>query len=91
MNNNELQKVIVLLQTEKPREAEEVFLKIQAEDTVEYFLTAGKLQQKFQRWGAAINAYSKVIELDPENKTAKNNLDLIKNILNFWSPDMFNP
>lgn len=91
MNNIELQKVIVLLQAEKPQEAEDMFLKIQAEETVEYFLTAGKLQQKFQRWGAAINAYSKVIELEPENKTAQTNLDLIKNILNFWSPEMFNP
>jgi len=91
MNNIELQKVIVLLQAEKPREAEELFLNIQSEESVEYFMTAGKLQQKFQRWGAAINAYSKVLELEPENRTAKNNLDLIKSILNFWSPEMVNP
>ena len=87
----ELQKVILLLEEGKSQEAEEIFLQIQADDTVEYFLTAGKVHQKFQRWGKAINAYSKAIELEPENKTAKTNLSLIENILNFWSPEMFNP
>lgn len=90
-NNPELQKVVRFLENEKPGEAEEIFLQISAQETVEYFLTAGKLHQKFQRWGKAINAYSKVVELEPENKTAKTNLDLIKSILNFWSPEMFNP
>jgi predicted TPR repeat methyltransferase len=54
-------------------------------------MVKGKLEQKFQNWGKAINAYSKVLELEPENIEARNHLQLIRNILNFWNPEMFNP
>jgi tetratricopeptide (TPR) repeat protein len=91
MSNEKLNLVRELIRTEKANEAKSVFYGIAADDTVEYFLIKGKLEQKFQNWGKAINAYSKVIELDPDNIEALNNLQLIQNILNFWNPEMFNP
>jgi hypothetical protein len=54
-------------------------------------MVQGILEQKFQNWGKAINAYLKVIEIEPGNAEAQNNLHMIQSILNFWNPEMFNP
>lgn len=91
MNNKKLEEINELLNSGKIVEAEQILEKIHPDESVEYLLVKGKLEQKFQRWGKAVNAYAKVIELDPKNSEAKNNLELIQNILNFWNPEMFNP
>lgn len=91
MSNEKLTRVLELIRTEKANEAQKVFIEIVPAETVEYFMVKGKLEQKFQNWGKAINAYSKVIEIEPENTEAQNHLHLIQNILNFWNPEMFNP
>ena len=80
-----------LIRSEKANEAQKVFNEIVPSETAEYYTVKGKLEQKFQNWGKAINAYSKVLELEPENIEARNHLQLIQNILNFWNPEMFNP
>ena len=54
-------------------------------------MTKGKLEQKFQNWGDALNAFHKVLDLDNENREAENNIHIIQNIINFWNPEMFNP
>lgn len=80
-----------LLKAEKAEEARKEFENLPVQQTVEYLLIKGKIEQKFQKWGDAINTFSRVIELDSQNHDAKNNLQLIHNILNFWNPEMFNP
>lgn len=87
----QLKAVELLLENGKATKAKEAFFHLVPENTVKYFLVLGKIEQKFQHWGDAINAYNKVLAIDPENKEAENNLHLIQNILNFWNPDMFNP
>jgi len=87
----QLEKVRVLLKNEKAAEAKEVFDSIHAFRSVDYYLVKGSVEQKFQQWGEAINAYNNVLGIDPDNEEAKNNLHLIQNILNFWNPDQFNP
>lgn len=91
MEKENLKKVIELIKADKAMKAHEVFKQIEKNESAEYFLVKGKLEQKFQNWGEALNAYSRVIEIDPENKEAKNHLQIIKGILNFWNPEMFNP
>ena len=91
MNSERLNRVEELILEEKALEARELFNEIKPEETIRYYLIKGKLEQKFQKFGDAINAYSKVIEMDADNTEAKNNLHLIQNILSFWNPDMFNP
>ena len=91
MNSEKLNRVEGLIREEKAIEARNVFNDIKPKETVQYFLVKGKLEQKFQKLGDAINAFSKVIELEPDNIEAKNNLHIIHNILNFWNPEMFNP
>lgn len=81
----------LLLKNDRAVEARQAFLQLDIENSVEYFLIRGKIEQKFQNWGDAINAFNKVLEIDPENTEARNNLQLIQNILNFWNPDVFNP
>jgi len=87
----QLDKVRVLLKNEKAAEAKEAFDSINAFNSVDYYLVKGSVEQKFQQWGEAINAYNNVLGIDPDNEEAKNNLHLIQNILNFWNPDQFNP
>lgn len=86
-----LKRVRDLLKLEKASEAKTLFLTIQEQDNIDYFLVKGAIEQKFQNWGEAINAYNRVLEFDAENAEATNSLHLIQNILNFWNPDMFNP
>ena len=91
MNDEKLNRVLELIHDEKPREAQLIFNDIVPEESIEYLMVKGKLEQKFQNWGKAINAFSKVTELDPENIEAQNRLHVVQNILNFWNPEMFNP
>jgi len=91
MNSDRLNRVEELILEEKALEARKIFDDIEPEETVLYYSVKGKLEQKFQNFGDAINAFSKVIEMEPDNINAKNNLHIIQNILNFWNPEMFNP
>jgi len=91
MSSEKLRLVLELIRAEKSIEAQKVFNEIVPLESVEYFMVKGKLEQKFQNWGKAINAFSKVVELEPGNIEAQNHLHLIQNILNFWNPEMFNP
>ncbi len=83
--------VINFIEQGKEENAREEFQKIASENTVEYWMTKGKLEQKFQNWGEALNAFQKILELDSENREAENNIRIIQNIINFWNPEMFNP
>ncbi len=86
-----LNRINDLLKKERAEEAKTEFKALKPQNTAVYFLMKGKLEQKFQNWGEAINAFNKVLAIDPENSEAQHNLHLIKNILNFWNPDVFNP
>jgi hypothetical protein len=89
--NGKYKEVLVLLETNKAQEANDLFESFDFEESAEYFLTKEKLEQKFQRWSNAVNTYTKVLEMDPGNEEAKNNLIIIREILNFYNPEMFNP
>jgi tetratricopeptide (TPR) repeat protein len=91
MSNENLNRVLELIRAEKANEAQKIFNEIIPSESVEYLMVKGKLEQKFQNWGKAMNAFSKVIELEPDNIEAQNHLLLIQNILNYWNPEMFNP
>ena len=90
-DSNRLKNIELLLKKDRAIEAKKAFLQLDNENSLEYFLVRGKIEQKFQNWGDAINAFNQALEIDPENSEAQNNLQLIRNILNFWNPDMFNP
>ncbi len=89
--DKKFQSVLDLIKQEKTEQALEEFQKIESEETVEYWMLKGKLEQKFQNWGEAINAFNKVLKIDNGNREAENNLHFVQNIINFWNPEMFNP
>jgi len=51
----------------------------------------GRIHYKMQNWGMAMNDFSSVLELDPDNTEAKSGLQMAQNILGYFTPDMFNP
>lgn len=51
----------------------------------------GRIHYKMQNWGDAMNDFSSVLELDPDNPEAKSGLQMARNILGYFTPDMFNP
>jgi len=63
------------------------------EDTSDFYslLLRGRIYYKMQKWGDAMNDYSAVLEINPENHEAKSGLAMAKNILGYFTPDMFNP
>ena len=80
-----------MLNSDKVTEAKQKLNKLVPENSVDYWLLKGRIEQKLQNWGAAINAFLKVLEIDENNKEAENSIHIIQNILNFWNPEMFNP
>ena len=91
MINEQLEQVKNLLKNEKAVDARNLFDQIPETRTVEYWFLKGYIEQKFQQWGKAYNAFSKVLEIDPGNIEAKSQIHFINGILSFWNPDQFNP
>jgi hypothetical protein len=58
---------------------------------VQVLLLRGRVHYKMQNWGDAMNDYSSVLEFDTDNPEAKSGLEMARNILGYFTPDMFNP
>jgi hypothetical protein len=71
-------------------EAEGLLELFDGEKEANYWLLKARINQKKQLWGKAINDFQKVLEIDEENKEAKTQVEMVKNILGFWNPEMFN-
>ena len=54
-------------------------------------LLRSRIFYKMQRWGDAMNDYSSLLEIDPENPEAKSGLTMARSILGYFTPEMFNP
>ena len=51
----------------------------------------GQLYYKMQKWGDAMNDFAAILEVDPENVEAQSKLEMARNILGYFTHDMFNP
>ncbi len=91
MNRSHFENIEKLIEKGELAQAENILKKDGAAETVQYLLLLGKIKQKQQLWGEAINAYQKVISMEENNKEAKLQIHIIRNILNFHNPEMFNP
>ena len=60
-------------------------------DNVQALNLRGRIYYKMQKWGDAMNDYSTVLEIDPLNQEAKAGWEMARNILGYFTPDMFNP
>ena len=82
-----------LVEQNEPEKALAVLNKLIADDArdSQALLLRGRIYYKMQQWGNAMNDFVSVLELDPENQEAKSGLEMAKNILGYFTPDMFNP
>ena len=70
----------------------ELNLKIEQQpNCVELLFERGKLHHRLGNFGAAMNDFIAVQELDPQNKEARDLLEFITGILDFRNLDMYNP
>ena len=84
MKNNIFKEALNLFEKSKLDEAMKKFEKIieidPNNDEAYYYL--GKIQNKFQNFGQAINYYNKALEINPDNEKVKNAITIVNNILN---------
>lgn len=57
----------------------------------ELYYLQGQIFYKLQQWGQAINAFNRVLEIDPNHPDAQSQIDMANSILGYFTPDMFNP
>ena len=48
-----------------------------------------KIHEKFQQYGKAINEYKNILKLEPDNKFAKTQIELLKTILRYSNTDIY--
>ncbi len=63
-------------------------IKVQPKDEALYFMRA-EFFYKLNQYGAAINDYNKVVDMNPENKEAVGKIDLIHTILRYNNTDIY--
>jgi tetratricopeptide (TPR) repeat protein len=91
--NGSLEQVKDLIESNKLDEAQKLIQKsldVDSSSEALYFYL-GQIYYRQQKWGEAINAYHQVLELNPDHKEAQSNIEMAKNILGYFTPDMFNP
>ena len=91
MKNLEFQEIQALLQNGKNTEAKQMFESLPESENVEYWMMKGTIEQRFQQWGKAYNAFAKVQQIEPGHRESKSQIALIDSILNFRNNDLFNP
>ncbi len=91
MKNLEFQEIKALLQQGKNAEAKRMFESLPESENVEYWMMKGTIEQRFQQWGKAYNAFAKVQQIEPGHLESKSQIALIDSILNFRNNDLFNP
>lgn len=64
---------------------------VSGESTADIYFLKGRIQVKKQEWGKAINAFTQVLEIDPDYPAAQNQIDMVRSILGFFNPDLINP
>jgi nicotinate-nucleotide adenylyltransferase len=90
MDITDLKQLVEQNELSKPLEILNEQIQINSSD-VELLLLRGRIHYKMQNWGDAMNDYSSVLELNPDHPEAKSGLEMARNILGYFTPDMFNP
>lgn len=60
-------------------------------DDIDLLLEHGKLHYRLNEWGAALNDFNRILQLDAEHVEARQFVDLIQEILAFRYKDIYNP
>ncbi len=73
--------------------AEDLLTKAIARDPLhaEAYFHRGKARWQSNNFPAAINDFNKTLELNPLHNQAKVSLEMVKQIMGFRNPDLYNP
>ena len=84
MKNKIFKEAVDLFEENKFDEATKKFEKVIEIDANndEAFYYLGKIQNKFQNFGQAINYYNEALKINPDNEKVKNAITIVNNILN---------
>ena len=61
------------------------------ENSSEILFLKGEIYFKLQRWGEALNQFSRFLEKSPADSKAEAYCLMIQNILGYYHKDMYNP
>ncbi|WP_423127464.1 hypothetical protein [Gaoshiqia sp. Z1-71] len=61
------------------------------EDAADCQFLLGKIACRKQEWGMAVNHFNRTLAIDPEYPSAQAQIDMVNDILGYYTPDMFNP
>lgn len=62
-----------------------------AQNDCNALMLKAKIFYKQQKWGDALNALNRILELEPEHEPAKNYKQMVMDIISFWNKDSYNP
>lgn len=90
---NKLEEALAMYQNNQVAQSLELVNQYIQENLSDYqaFLLRGRIHYRMQNWGDAMNDYALVLESDSENQEAKSGMEMVKNILGYFTPDLFNP
>lgn len=77
-----IQNIVQLIDQHKLEEAWEQLTQLPDNEKTENLLLGGKIKMMQQQFGEALNLYSKVLEIEPDNSEAKSKINSIRGILN---------
>ena len=80
-----------LLQENRLPDAEMVLKQSGLENLASWWYLNGMLEQKKEKWGNALNCYNRCLSLDAGHPSAPAAVEMVRSILTFWNPDLYNP
>lgn len=60
-------------------------------DNIEALFGLGEMHHQLGELPAAMSAYIRVCDLDKDHKKAQVKIEMIKSIMDFFNPDLYNP
>ena len=63
----------------------------QGETLAELYAERGKLHYRLNEWGAALNDFNRVLQLDASHAEARQYAQMVQEILEFRYKDIYNP
>lgn len=60
-------------------------------ENVDALFKIGEMHHQLGELPAAMSAYFHVLDVDPDHKKAKVKMEMIKSIMDYFNPDLYNP
>lgn len=91
LHHLQLREAAKLLQENRLPDAEMVLKQSGLENLASWWYLNGMLEQKKEKWGNALNCYNRCLSLDAGHPSAPAAVEMVRSILTFWNPNLYNP